>query len=154
MKESVGNKEDQQYRGFAVGFWPFRIVYPVVYSAFVNRAAALAVVSWLQKFVAQEMYDVWASGLSNLSFYDFIMTEEAKKKTQGYYLFDKHKCQADKVIRFENLYEDAKNILGITITSHHNPSPKVDYRDYYNRSTREYVAWLCHKEIKEFGYEY
>lgn len=101
-----------------------------------------------------QMYDVWASGLSHLSFYDFVMTEEAKKKTQGYYLFDKHKCQADKVIRFENLYEDAKNILGITITSHHNPSPKVDYRDYYNRSTREYVAWLCNKEIKEFGYEY
>lgn len=87
------------------------------------------------------------------SFYDWL-SRHGYKKSQGYYLFDGPICQVDKVIRFENLYEDAKNVLGIDITKHLNPSPKVNYRDYYDRFTKGYVDWLCSREIKEFGYEY
>ena len=72
------------------------------------------------------------------------------------FLFDKEKCVADKVIRFENLVEDTKTILGIDIAKHSNPSPhgRFNYREIYTRATREYIRNICRKEIKEFGYEY
>ena len=83
-----------------------------------------------------------------------LLTKEFHHSTISHFLFDKEKCVVDKVIRFENLVEDTKTILGIDISKHSNSSSAFDYRKVHNRVTREYIRNVCAREIKEFGYEY
>lgn len=108
---------------------------------------------WAQQ---ASLYYAYYAGFTNMSLYEMLLTREFHRSTISHFLFDKEKCVVDKVIRFENLVEDTKTILGIDITKHSNPSPlgTFDYRQVYTRATREYVRNICAREIKEFGYEY
>ena len=91
---------------------------------------------------------------TNTSMYEMLLTREFHRSTISHFLFDKEKCIVDKVIRFENLVEDTKTILGIDISKHSNSSNAFDYRKVHTRATREYIRNVCAREIKEFGYEY
>jgi hypothetical protein len=91
---------------------------------------------------------------TNTSMYEMLLTREFHRSTISHFLFDKEKCIVDKVIRFENLVEDTKTILGIDISKHSNSSNAFDYRKVHTRATREYIKNVCAPEIKEFGYEY
>jgi hypothetical protein len=76
---------------------------------------------------------------------------------------DKPIC--DFYIRYEDLNEDIKKLcdkLGITnydlsLLPNHKGGyrkDKRDYRDYYNEETKDIVAQLYKKEIKEWGYKF
>ena len=103
-----------------------------------------------------QMASLYYYGFTSMSMYEMFLTDTCHSLTISNFLFDKEKCVADKVIRFENLVEDTKTILGIDIAKHSNPSPygPFNYREMYTRATREYIRNICRKEIKEFGYEY
>ena len=65
----------------------------------------------------------------------------------------------DMYLRFENLQEDFDTMcvkIGIEKRElpHKNKSERIDYTEYYNDETRQFVADIFAKDIEYFGYEY
>lgn len=78
---------------------------------------------------------------------------------QTYWLLDEHGCLLiDKanIGKFENIKEDAKNLLGINLELHLNKSDDrdEDWRSYYtNSKVRDKVYALYKKDFKILGYD-
>lgn len=96
------------------------------------------------------------------SFEEYVMRERFEPKNDIFYFGEYGEKIMDRYIRFENLqsdYDDLCNFLGIKTEVL--PRLKIEYRkdkrhysQYYNEGTREFIACIFKKQIKEFGYEF
>jgi chondroitin 4-sulfotransferase 11 len=95
---------------------------------------------------------------------DVIKSDDLDRKVfnlnqMDYFINENNLNRKMKIGRFENLEEDARQILdsiGIKIdhfpfvnTTHH-----FNYRDFYNEKSQKIIAQHCKQDIESFGYTY
>lgn len=95
---------------------------------------------------------------------DTINSDDSGKKIfnlcqMDYFMDDNNISRKMKIGRFENLEEDARQILdSLSIKINHFPyvnrTCHFNYRDFYNEKSRTIIAEQCAQDIELFGYTY